>query len=139
MKPNNSVSMLTIFFQQQTSVGVHAWSASHSPENFHLPSTFIPERWLPPSTTDPTSPFYNDRRAASQPFSLGPRNCLGKSFAYNEMRVILARLLWNFDLVLEAESEAWNEQKTFTLWEKGKLMCTLMDVRAGNVRQTEGM
>jgi cytochrome P450 len=120
--------------QRQTSVGVHAWSASHNPKNFYLPSTFVPERWLPSSTTDPASPFYNDRRAASQPFSLGSRNCLGKSFAYGEMSVILARVLWNFDLVLEAESEAWNVQKIYTLWEKRPLMCRLRDVRDEDIR-----
>ncbi|KAF8867033.1 putative cytochrome P450 monooxygenase [Acephala macrosclerotiorum] len=112
-----------------TSVGVHAWTASNSPSNFHLPQYFIPERWLLSATIDTSSPFFNDHRAASQPFSLGPRNCLGKSFAYNEMRVILARVLWNFDLVLEKESASWNEQKTFTLWEKGALMCRLKSVR----------
>lgn len=83
---------------------------------------------------DPASPFHGDRRGASQPFSLGSRNCLGKSLAYNEMRVILARLLWNFDLRLCPESEGWHRQYTYTLWEKPPLMCQLRDVRTGLVR-----
>ncbi|KAL2065351.1 hypothetical protein VTL71DRAFT_3021 [Oculimacula yallundae] len=113
-----------------TGVGVHALSASHSPSNFYLPRSFLPERWLPPAQNDPGSPFRNDKRGASQPFSLGPRNCLGKSFAYNEMRVILARLLWNFDLSMEPESDGWDKQKTYVLWEKGPLMCKLTDIRS---------
>lgn len=113
-----------------TNVGVHQLSASASAVNFHRPDAFVPERWLPESTTEPTSPFYRDRRGASQPFSLGQRNCLGKSLAHNEMRVILARLLWNFDLELCAESEEWHQQRSYTVWEKPPLMCRLHDCRS---------
>ncbi|KAI4220070.1 MAG: hypothetical protein L6R36_007884 [Xanthoria steineri] len=113
-----------------TSVGVHPLSATHATANFHLPDSFIPERWLPECTADPSSAFYNDRRGVVQPFSVGPRACLGKGLAYNEMRVILARLLWNFDLELCPESKEWEQQRTFTLWEKRSLTCRVRDVRA---------
>lgn len=103
-------------------VGVHAWSASHSPKNFHRASEFIPERWL---VQDPSSPFTGDHHAASQPFSFGPRNCLGRPFAYSEMRMILARVLWKFDLELSPESDGWEKQKVYTLWDKGPLMVKL--------------
>jgi hypothetical protein len=123
-----------------TMVGVHALSATHSRANFREPDTFIPERWLTSSTSNPSSPFYNDNRGASQPFSYGPRNCLGKSLAYNEMRVILARILWNFDLELCAESADWDRQHTYTLWEKLPLMCRLKDVKGStsSTLQNEG-
>ncbi|KAL1872679.1 hypothetical protein Daus18300_004225 [Diaporthe australafricana] len=104
-------------------VGVHAWSASHSADNFHLASEFHPERWLASSSSP--SEFAGDRTAAAQPFSYGPRNCLGKPFAYSEMRVILARMLWNFDMELSPESEGWEKQKVYTLWDKGPLMVKL--------------
>ncbi|KAI3327056.1 putative cytochrome P450 monooxygenase [Xylariaceae sp. AK1471] len=114
-------------------VGVHSWSASHSPTNFHRASEFMPERWLLGAAEDPSSPFRNDRFAASQPFSIGSRNCLGKSFAKNELRVILARVLWNFDMELSPESEAWDKQKVYTLWDKGPMMVKLIDARVGRV------
>lgn len=41
------------------------------------------------------------------------------------MRVILARVIWNFDLELCEESKNWFDQKTYTLWEKPELMCKL--------------
>lgn len=42
---------------------------------------------------------------------------------------MLARLLWNFDLVLAEDSEAWMEtQKIYTLWEKGPLNVYLRPV-----------
>ena len=95
-----------------------------------MPEAFIPGRWLPAATKDPLSPFYNDKRDAVQPFNIGPRSCLGKPLAYNEMRIILARLLWNFDFELCAESEEWTKQYSYTLWEKRPLMCKLRDTRA---------
>ena len=57
---------------QQTSVGVHHWSAYQSAQNFRKPEQFIPERWLGDEE------FADDDRSALQAFSLGPRNCLGK-------------------------------------------------------------
>lgn len=50
--------------------------------------------------------------------------------AYHEMRLILTKLLYNFDLELCPESQDWANQKTFSLWEKHPLMVKLKDVRA---------
>lgn len=108
----------------KTKVAVHQSAAYWSASNFHDPHSFIPERWLP-DASKPESPYCNDNRAVLQPFSVGPRNCLGRNLAYNEMRLILARVLWNFDLELCEESQKWNHQKIFLLWEKPALMCRL--------------
>lgn len=44
------------------------------------------------------------------------------SLAYVEMRIILARVLWNFDLKIAEDSEKWQEQEeVYTLWLKGDL------------------
>ena len=65
-----------------------------------MQSPSIPSEWLPEIYGDPSSPFYNDRRDAFKPFSDGPRNCIGRNLAYHEMRLILAKVLWGFDLEL---------------------------------------
>ncbi|TGO07172.1 hypothetical protein BTUL_0316g00080 [Botrytis tulipae] len=109
-----------------TRVAVHQSAAYHSPLNFHRATHYLPERWLSSAKTDPHSPFYHDSRDVLQPFSIGPRNCIGRNLAYNEMRVILARIIWRFDLALCAESQAWDHQKSFTLWEKPPLMCRVI-------------
>ncbi|KEY64042.1 Tri11 [Stachybotrys chartarum IBT 7711] len=108
-----------------TKVGVHALAAYTDPRNWHRPDEFLPERWLPEVEKNPASPFYKDRRATLQPFSVGPRSCIGRNMAEQEMRLILARLLWNFDLALCPESKDWKEQKTHYLWEKHPLMCSV--------------
>jgi cytochrome P450 len=102
-------------------VSVHHSASYRSSHNFHEPMTFAPERWLP----DAPVQFANDNKAVFQPFSVGPRNCIGRNLAYNEMRLILARVLWNFDLELCDQSQEWYKQKSYILWEKPPLICKL--------------
>lgn len=74
---------------------------------------------------DAGAAFAADRREASQPFSVGPRNCIGRQLAYAEIRLILAKLLWNFDLELDGsrmQGRDWiGEQGVWILWVKGPL------------------
>ena len=52
------------------------------------------------------------------------------SLAYAEMRLILARVLWNFDLEVEEKSRRWvNDMKMFLLWEKQSLFVKLKPVQ----------
>ena len=74
-----------------------------SPASFRDPNGFHPERWFPEAATDPQSPFYNDKRNASQPFIVGPRQCIGMNLAWMEMRLALAKMMWTFDM--EAPSD----------------------------------
>ena len=98
-------------------------AANHSPRNFTDADSYIPERWL----GDPE--YASDDRDAIQPFSFGPRNCLGKNLAYHELRLLLAVTLWHFDLELQQESWEWTDQKVFLLWDKKPLMVKLKDAR----------
>ena len=112
--------VLDEFLPAGTVVGVNQWATNYSSENFTRPGEFIPERWLGKKE------FENDDRKAAQPFSFGPRNCIGKNLAYNEMRLILSRVLWSFDLELQDESQGWAERQiVFILWEKGPLKVKL--------------
>lgn len=51
------------------------------------------------------------------------------SLAYAEMRLVLVRVLWNFDLKLDPESVNWTDQKTYFLWEKKPLKVQLFPIR----------
>ncbi|KAF1738043.1 Cytochrome P450 monooxygenase dtxS2 [Beauveria bassiana] len=108
-----------------TKVSVHPLAAYNDARNWHKPELFLPERWLPEAKSNPSSLFYNDCRNVCQPFSVGPRSCPGRNMAEQEYRLILARILWNFDLELCPESKNWTEQRTHYLWEKKPLMCRL--------------
>ncbi|KAJ3944105.1 uncharacterized protein N0V96_005629 [Colletotrichum fioriniae] len=65
-------TILGEFIPQDTVVDVWHWSVYHNPDHFALPEEFVPERFL----GDPR--FANDAKQALQPFSIGPRNCIGK-------------------------------------------------------------
>lgn len=43
--------------------------------------------------------------------------------------MIMARVLWNFDMELCPESEDWLNQDVHIIWEKGPLMVRLTDRR----------
>ncbi|KAL4884930.1 cytochrome P450 [Aspergillus karnatakaensis] len=124
----NSPSMMNIsgyMIPPGTKVSVHQSSAYLSSLNFYCPTKFLPERWLLPAKEDRTSPSYNDNRDVFQPFSVGPRNCIGRNLAYAEMRLRLARVLWHFDLELCPESHGWEQQRAIFLWEKKALLCRI--------------
>ena len=72
----------------------------------------MPERWIDPEKME----IHN--AAALNPFSLGNRNCIGKYLAYVEIRLILARILFNFDIISLGNEFKWADQKAFLLWEK---------------------
>ena len=67
--------------------------------------------------------FAKDNKAAFQPFGLGRHGCIGQTLAYAEMRLILARLLFAFDIELADAADVWDwgTQKTFIFWEKKPL------------------
>jgi len=56
----------------KTIMSVWQWPLYHTAKWFSLPDSFIPERWLGDEK------FKNDRKDGMQPFSFGPRNCIGK-------------------------------------------------------------
>lgn len=80
-------------------MGVRIFAVNRSEKYFHKPDNFIPERWLPQG--ERSSEFDADRLTASKPFSVGFHSCLGKPLAWLEMRLIITRLLWAFDLAEE--------------------------------------
>jgi cytochrome P450 len=99
--PAGGASIDGQFVVEGTSVAVNSWAASHNPANFRNPDSFIPERWL-------DDDYSSDLKKGMQPFSLGPRGCIGKHLSYMEMRLILGELLWNFDLVSTDGAWKWN-------------------------------
>ncbi|CAG9988813.1 unnamed protein product [Clonostachys byssicola] len=121
--PKTGATVSRHFVPQDTTVAIHHWAVYHSGKNFTKPFEFHPERFL----GDPE--FESDHREALQPFHTGPRGCLGRNLAYVEMKVILCRMIWNFDMTLAPECNQWMEsQKIYNLWEKGPLMLRLKSI-----------
>ena len=62
---------------KQVGVSVPHFAAYRSSYNFTDSDTFIPERWLSDGCEGFDPRFADDRKKVLQPFSTGPRNCLG--------------------------------------------------------------
>lgn len=101
--------------------------AYHSPLNFNRPKSFRPERWLPEGQDE----FRSDSKNVFEPFSVGPRNCIGKSLAWAEMKLVLCKVIWTTDIqLLEQQSpEDWADQKVYVAHEKGPMMARLNVVK----------
>ncbi|KAF2219772.1 monooxygenase [Elsinoe ampelina] len=122
--PASGETIASSFVPGGTSVGVPHFAISHHPDNFHRAEDFCPQRWLPIDGGGDTA-FANDVKEAMQPFSLGPRGCLGKNIARAEMRLLFAKLVWAFDFTLCEGQEEWREQKCQGFWQKGPLWVEL--------------
>ncbi|KAK4222261.1 hypothetical protein QBC38DRAFT_88306 [Podospora fimiseda] len=119
--PKESGTVCGVKLPGGTPVSIQAYTINRDPKFWHEPDFFRPERWLPEAITDPASPFYNDARHALQPFTVGPRNCLGQHLAWAEMRLVLAKLLWNFEFTPPSNYDKrlqWEDLRTFLLVEK---------------------
>lgn len=78
------------------SVPIH--SIHHDERYWSDPEEFRPERFLPENKDEIKSGTY-------LPFGLGPRNCIGMRFAQMESKVMIAKLLLNFELSCAPGSE----------------------------------
>ncbi|KAL1846859.1 hypothetical protein Daus18300_014117 [Diaporthe australafricana] len=112
------------FLPEGVSVSIPIYAASNSPANWNRPGEFIPERWLGENPE-----FDGDKRDASQPFQIGPRGCIGRNLAYAEIKLIIARLVWQFDIQNATEGDWMGSQKVFMVWEKEPLWIKLKPVR----------
>ncbi|KAF9886747.1 hypothetical protein FE257_011124 [Aspergillus nanangensis] len=69
--PDDGLMVCGEYVPGKTALSVNQWATYRSAKNFKRPDDFIPERWT-------NSDFASDNKAAFQPFSFGPRNCLGR-------------------------------------------------------------
>ncbi|KAM6478604.1 cytochrome P450 [Trichoderma sp. SZMC 28011] len=108
------------FIPPGTHIDIWYWTLFHNPEYWTQVEEFIPERWLGDARFD------NDKKQIFTPFSVGPRGCIGKNLAYAEMRLIMARLIWNYDIELLDESIGWDKRcEVYIVYNKGPLYIRL--------------
>ncbi|XP_013415216.1 cytochrome P450 4A25-like [Lingula anatina] len=79
-------------------IDIWPWAVHHNPHVWDNHMEFQPERFLP-ENMEHMDPF------AYIPFSAGPRNCIGKHFAMNELKVMVARIIHRFHLELDPDHD----------------------------------
>lgn len=111
-----------------TLVSISPYTAFRSHRNFKDGEKFVPERWLP----EGQEKYGGDKKKVFNPFGMGPRICLGQSLAYAEMKLILARLVWNFDWDLVDKDVVWPlTMKIYAAWDRKPLFVNLKPVVRG--------
>ncbi|KAL6364626.1 hypothetical protein LRP88_01746 [Fusarium phalaenopsidis] len=113
------------FLAEGTEVAVAAWTMNNSPLHWKDPQKFVPERWIPGQVQFSEYHEY-DNRAAWLAFGTGPRTCIGQNIALHEIRGILGRILYDFDLALTPNTVDWIQFKTNNIWAKLPLQARLL-------------
>lgn len=62
----------------------------HRSDLWEAPYSFNPDRFAPGTRIRPFT---------HMPFTVGPRNCIGKNFALMEIKIVLSKMLTNFTFV----------------------------------------
>ncbi|KAL9120989.1 MAG: hypothetical protein Q9187_002453 [Circinaria calcarea] len=83
---------------QGVSIGVPNLTIFRNPRYFEKLHNFIPECWIAGSEGTYTMETIKRARSVFFPFSMGPRQCIGKRLAVREITYILARVLYDFDI-----------------------------------------
>ena len=121
-------------FPAGTDIGVPNYALHHSEDYFPEPFTFDPDRWLENNEKSSAWPSGASKADVSRaysafaPFSKGESSCVGMNLAYQTMSTILARMLFLYDMRLQAGSILGeghrglgcdrNRQSEFQCWDK---------------------
>lgn len=83
------------------------WIAHHDPRWWDAPDDFTPERWLQAGNREPGTGNRTRPKFAYFPFGGGARLCIGESFAWTEMILLVATIAqrWRFTPVTPPEPE----------------------------------
>ena len=91
-------------FSENVEIGTPHYALQHSEEYYPSPFKYDPGRWIADEEHDTSRAEVALAESAFCAFSVGPRSCVGKTFAYQELMSVLARLLWQFDMRLKPGS-----------------------------------
>ena len=73
------------------------WTLHHDTDAFPNPDRFDPDRWLKFDSKAKELAM----KEAFMPFGIGPRACIGKTFAIQEINQTMAAVFRRFDITIE--------------------------------------
>ena len=103
----------------QTPVSIDRLVMCRAASNFSEPEIFRPERWLEAADKScPHAGSHVHNESAFRPFGHGSGMCLGNDLAHMMILVVLAKLLWHFDLLQAEPMLSWESQKSEVMVER---------------------
>mgnify|MGYP001795187741 CR=1 FL=1 len=105
-----------------TIIDLNIYTIQRHPGYWKSPETYDPDRFFPDNTD--TNVTGISLSSMFLPFSLGPRNCIGQTFAQLEAKVIMARLLQEYKLKV-VPGQTLTLIEAVTVRPKEGLMCTI--------------
>lgn len=81
-----------VYFKPGVGISNSSYATARDPQVFPEPFVFDPDRW-----ENATS----EMRIMSRPFSIGPRNCIGRQLALIGIYLTVTRMLQLFDIVTD--------------------------------------
>lgn len=109
------------FIPAGTPINLLSYALHHSPNYWEEPEKFNPERFT--AQTEDEDGGYN--RYAYLPFSLGPRHCIGQTFAEFESKVLISRFMKTLKFKLVPGQDFGYEDLKATLSPKDRIRCVL--------------
>ncbi|KAJ0136936.1 Uncharacterized protein HZ326_20054 [Fusarium oxysporum f. sp. albedinis] len=122
--PQGGATIAGHYLPENTITTIPQFAMNHNKQHFADAWEFRPERYL----GDPK--YANDKLDVVQSFSFGPRNCIGRNLAISEMRLILARIIFNFDMLPGEGLDKWyHGQPVYSIWDKASLQVYMKPVQ----------
>jgi cytochrome P450 len=85
-----------VYVEEGFDVGTSMYAIHHNEDYYPRSYDFRPERWI--KSDEFSAEAVEAARKCLNPFSLGPRGCIGRALALMEIRLTLARVIWEYDL-----------------------------------------
>jgi cytochrome P450 len=105
------------YFPAGVGISNNPYATARDPEVFPDPETYEPDRW-----TNATA----EMRLMSRPFSIGPRNCIGRHLALIGLYVTVSRVLQLFDISTDSsmteEKMRLKDQGVYSPWDETLLV-----------------
>ncbi|KAF1933771.1 cytochrome P450 67 [Didymella exigua CBS 183.55] len=89
------------YFPQGSLISTAFWAMHYNQDYYPEPLKFRPERWIV-GEAGSTADSVALGESAFCAFSTGSRGCVGKNMAWLEMRIVLAKTLWKFEIRRDA-------------------------------------
>lgn len=108
----------TIFF-------ANTWAIHHDENEYSEPHKFNPDRWLNNkygTITNDTARHEAENRKLTYSWGNGRRICSGQKLAENSLRIVIAKMVWLFDIDIQPGKEKDVDDSPLTAYQGGFLI-----------------